>query len=98
MPSETLKKGGRSRHSPSRSISTPGGLEMELTTSETYRYRTKSAKHEMDNFGNMTPSEHVSRSRGTKWKNDTPIFERLIHATFPISITQSSDRSLFSDG
>ena len=50
---------------------------MELTTSETYRYRTKSAKHEMDNFGNMTPSEHVSRSRGTKWKNDTPIFERL---------------------
>ena len=31
----------------------------------------------MDNFGNMTPSEHVPRSRGTKWKNAPPFSERL---------------------
>ena len=31
----------------------------------------------MDNFGNMTPSEHVPRSRGIKWKNDPPFSERL---------------------
>ena len=54
-----------------------GRLEMELTTMERDICGISHGILKGDKYCEMPPPEHFTRSRGTKWKNDTPIFERL---------------------